>query len=292
VSRPAEAKARSPHSSTFRPWWFLTITFGWTWAFWWSAVWSGRAWSDPLVFALFALGGVGPLLSAVVLLRATSSREAQLDFWRRLLDVRRLRFRWWVLVVVVALLPAVLGRSVTGGDGAWLAPGAGLVLVTAVVAGVLEEPGWRGYLLDALGTRHGVVVAAAVVGVFWALWHLPLFFLAGSYQHALGLGTSEFWLFMLTLLCLSFVYAAVFYAAGRSILAVVILHAAANAAGELISAPDARVAETVVVLAMTAVSVVLLVRRNQDVSTGRPARAGGPPRRGRGAKRVGPNTEP
>ncbi|MFI7743666.1 CPBP family glutamic-type intramembrane protease [Kocuria rhizosphaericola] len=62
--------------------------------------------------------------------------------------------------VVVALLPSVVGRAVTGGDGPWFAPGAALVLVTAVIAGVLEEPGWRGYALDALSARHGVVHAA------------------------------------------------------------------------------------------------------------------------------------
>ncbi|GAA1750865.1 CPBP family intramembrane glutamic endopeptidase [Kocuria aegyptia] len=248
-------------SAAFRPWWFLAITFGWTWAFWWSAAWSGGSWSDPLTFVLFALGGIGPLLSAALLLRVAGRREDELDFWRRLLDVRLLHARGWVLVVVVALLPSVLGRVVTGGGGPWLAPGAALVLVTAVTAGVLEEPGWRGYALDGLSGRHGAVSAAGIVGAAWALWHLPLFFLPGSYQHGLGRGPTGFWLFLLTLLGLSFVYAAVYFVTGRSILAVVVLHAAANAAGELVSAPGARTAETVVALAMAAVAVLLLAHR-------------------------------
>jgi uncharacterized protein len=263
------------HHDAFRPWWFLVLTFGWTWAFWWSAAWTGRGWSDPLTFVLFALGGTGPLLSAALLLRVAGRREDEADFWRRLLDVRLLRPRWWVLVGVVALLPSAVGRAVTGADGPWFAPGAVLVLVTAVVAGVLEEPGWRGYALDALSPRHGAVNAAGVVGVAWALWHLPLFFLDGSYQHALGVGSPGFWLFLLNLLALSFVYAAVYFATGRSILAVVVLHAVANAAGELVSATGARSTEMVVTLAMTAVAVLLLVLRAGGPAADRSAGSAG-----------------
>ncbi|MFJ6000563.1 type II CAAX prenyl endopeptidase Rce1 family protein [Arthrobacter sp. NPDC092385] len=258
-----------------RPWWFLAITLGWSWTFWWFAAWSGGSWADPLPFALFVLGGSGPLLSAALLLRVAGRGQTERDFWRRVFDVRRVRPHWWVLVAVVALLPSVLGRAVMGGEGPWLAPGAALVLVTAVVAGVLEEPGWRGYALDALSDRHGAVAAAAIVGAVWALWHLPLFFLVGSYQHGLGRWSTGFWLFMVVLLALSFVYAAVYFATGRSILAVVVLHAAANAAGELVSVSGQRSAEALVTLAMAAVAILLLprqVRRGRTPMSGRPSR--------------------
>ena len=259
------------HGTSFRPWWFLAVTFGWSWAFWWAAVWSGRSWSDPLPFVLFAVGGTGPLLSAALLLRVAGRREEELNFWRRLVGVRLLRPRWWVLVVVVALLPSVVGRAVTGGDGAGLGYGAALVLATAVVAGVLEEPGWRGYAVDALSARHGAVPAVGIVGAAWALWHLPLFFLPGSYQHGLGVGSTDFWLFLLNLLALSFVYAAVYFITGRSILAVVVLHALANASGELVSVYPARGVETVVTLVLAASAVIVLVRR----ARGRPDRDSG-----------------
>jgi membrane protease YdiL (CAAX protease family) len=38
-----------------------------------------------------------------------------------------------------------------------------------------EEPGWRGYALPMLRARLKPIYAAAVLGVVWPFWHLPLF---------------------------------------------------------------------------------------------------------------------
>ena len=38
-----------------------------------------------------------------------------------------------------------------------------------------EEPGWRGLLLPTLAERSTFPVAGIVVGIVWAIWHLPLF---------------------------------------------------------------------------------------------------------------------
>lgn len=58
---------------------------------------------------------------------------------------------------------------------------------------VPEEPGWRGYALDGLQSRHSALVSSLIVGIVWLAWHLPLFFIEGTWQaEHLGVGTLFF----------------------------------------------------------------------------------------------------
>jgi membrane protease YdiL (CAAX protease family) len=56
-----------------------------------------------------------------------------------------------------------------------------------IAAGIGEEFGWRGFLLPRLQTRHNALVSGLIVGVAWATWHVPLFFIEGTsqYEHRL-----------------------------------------------------------------------------------------------------------
>jgi membrane protease YdiL (CAAX protease family) len=47
-------------------------------------------------------------------------------------------------------------------------------IFTLLFVGLGEEPGWRGFALPELQTRHTPLVASLILAPVWALWHLPL----------------------------------------------------------------------------------------------------------------------
>ena len=103
-----------------------------------------------------------------------------------------------------------------------------IILIPGVLAGALEEPGWRGYAQEALQRRISVLGRSLVIGLFWALWHWPLFFLTGYHHATLGFGSSAFWFFNLSVVVGSVIYGWLYNRSGRVAVSAVIYHALGN----------------------------------------------------------------
>jgi uncharacterized protein len=98
----------------------------------------------------------------------------------------------------------------------------GAILVsTWVQAG--EEVGWRGYALPRLAARLGLGGASVLLGVVWALWHLPLFFLQGS-----GSDGQSFPIYLVHVTALSVAMSWLYWRAQGSLLLVMLMHASVN----------------------------------------------------------------
>jgi membrane protease YdiL (CAAX protease family) len=141
-------------------------------------------------------------------------------------------------ILVAAISPPLVAKLAPGGtaDGARAAAGTAVaIFVVGILAGLVEEPGWRGYALDRLQTLYLALVASLVLGVIWALWHLPLLFIEGTYQNLLGRGSWQFWLFFVAIVPGSVVSAWIYNNTSRSVLAVILLHSCGNAVSELLS---------------------------------------------------------
>ncbi|QDG49390.1 CPBP family intramembrane metalloprotease [Persicimonas caeni] len=224
------------------PWLYLFGTMGWTYLFLGVVAFSGEGmYSFPLGL-LTLLGGLGPAVVATLLV-ATGRWDERLDrsaraYWRRCFDPRSLSaggYLWvFGLVLVLAGGPLIFDPEALGGGV--FSPGPLVFLLVGFVFGALEEVGWRGYAQEALQRRMPVVWASLVIGVFWALWHVPLFFLTGSYQSELGLVTPEGAVFFAALVVGSPVYAWLYNKTGRAVLAVILYHGVGNVARELV--PD------------------------------------------------------
>jgi uncharacterized protein len=219
---------------------YFLVTYGWTWSVWWTAVFAGRASLEVPLSLLFVLGGLGPAVGTASVVRSTD-RAYRKEFVRRLWDPKRISGFWWLALAAVSVVPALAGYLAAAAAGRPpIAETTGtfgsvaFVVGFGLAAGAVEEPGWRGVALDVLQSRLAPAVAALLIGIPWAVWHLPLFFLEGTYQHALGFGSARFWLFNFFLLLLSVLYVWLCNGSRGSILIAILAHAGTNVAGSLI----------------------------------------------------------
>lgn len=150
----------------------------------------------------------------------------------------------WYLVVFlifpgVPLLAAGITRLLGGEAEFYLADlglaGAAVILLLEFLHGFLltgginEESGWRGFALPRLQARYPVIVAAAIVWFFWALWHLPFDIGSGTPIAAI-LENRLMWNLIFSILM-----AWLYNRTNGSILAPALFHTAMNAVGNQFS---------------------------------------------------------
>lgn len=113
-------------------------------------------------------------------------------------------------------------------------------LVTAIMgAGPLgEEGGWRGYMLPRLLEKFGEVPASLILGLVWALWHLPVMAMFPGWR-----GGMEFWtylpLYIVSVCALSLLMTRVWKIGRGSLVPVIWLHGIVNAIGNFAFDSDA-----------------------------------------------------
>ena len=123
---------------------------------------------------------------------------------------------------------------------------------------VPEELGWRGIALDQLQEKFSALIASFILGGVWALWHLPLFFMKGTYQNEIGFGSADFWMFNMTLLPITILMTWIYNHTDRSILAAILFHFIINLSGEFFGIEGvARIYQFDLLFIMTALVVLL-----------------------------------
>ena len=91
-----------------------------------------------------------------------------------------------------------------------------------IIGGGIEEIGWRGCLQPELQKKLPITISALIIGVIWAIWHLPLFFIIGTNQNS-----DNFLWFFISAIALSFLLTQI-YSITKSIFLCIIFHAFIN----------------------------------------------------------------
>jgi len=216
---------------------FFVLTYLVTWTSWlaaWGLSGGSGATGYPrpgLPVLLFYIGVFGPFLVATWLthrqeggvgVRALLARLVQWD----------VGLRWYAFAltftIAIKLSVALIIRLTTG---AWPTFGSEplYIMVAATIGSVLvfgqagEEVGWRGYALPRLANRFGLAGASVVLGIIWAFWHLPLFFITGT-----DTSGQSFPLYLLQVVAISVAIAWLYANTNGSLLLTMLMHSAVN----------------------------------------------------------------
>jgi membrane protease YdiL (CAAX protease family) len=139
-------------------------------------------------------------------------------------------WRWYLFAVaympVVKLSVALVYRLMTGvwprfGTDPWYILVLAIIISTPVQAG--EEIGWRGYALPRLAARFGFARASLLLGLIWACWHLPVFYLPGADKYG-----QSFPVWTLQVVALSVAVTWLYARTDGSLLLTMLMHSAVN----------------------------------------------------------------
>ncbi len=210
---------------------YLLITFFISWLSWGILILLTAIktieFNSPLGIILFGIGGFGPTISGIMCI------EGELT-WKKLKTFifghRKRTIGYLFLFAILEIAVIGLSSMEVNPDFAWYyLPIAFLACV--LIGGGNEELGWRGTLQPIMErvidkkVKHktlSFIVTTLIVGAIWAVWHLPLWFVAGSTQQSMNFG-----LFALSAIILAFWLACIYRRTG-SVFYCMILHGLSN----------------------------------------------------------------
>jgi membrane protease YdiL (CAAX protease family) len=208
---------------------FFVLTFALTWTLWTLCA----RYREQFLFAIggpvFLLGVFAP---GIVALALTFIREGRAGVARLVAPIGRWQasaglYAFAVLYLAgTKLTAAVIQRLVIG---TWPPFGAEPVVLMFLVIPLMmwtqagEEIGWRGYALPRLAGFLGLGAAGLVLGIIWAVWHLPLFFIPGT-----GSDGQSLVLYTAHVSALSVALTWLYWKTNRSLFMVMLMHSAVN----------------------------------------------------------------
>src|SRR5215510_12058837 len=190
---------------------------------------------SPLRQPVLLLGVFAPSLVALSLTLRAEGAAGALALLRRVVQWR-VAARWYLFAVtyiaaiklVVALVHRLaMSRWPRFGDVPWYVIIAAIVFSTPFQAG--EEIGWRGYALPRLAQRFGLALASILLGLIWAFWHLPQFFIPEADTYG-----QSFIVYVLQVTALSVAIAWLYTRTHGSLLLPMLMHSAVNNSKDIV----------------------------------------------------------
>ncbi len=252
---------------------FLILTYTASWAVWFCAI--GLDLPDIPNGILILLGAFMPSIMGIILSTYKKDKETKRAFWNRIFSFKRIGSRWfffiigffainWIVTIIIYGFMEGGLPEFTNAIQILTNPAAiiGFTIIQILGGPLAEELGWRGYALDILLQKWTALTSSFILGLFWAVWHFPLFFVKNTSQISMGFGTTLFWLWIIGVFSTSILITWIYNNTNRSILGAIIIHLIGNYLNSLIGGDvpvDKLVFGNTVFTLVSLVLVVLIV---------------------------------
>jgi len=195
--------------------------------------------SNSILANLIYISMLSPLYAALFIIYYFYDKKKRIYFFKNMINFNQISAGWYLFIilfpVLIRLIGALLAAFLTEANFQFFISNEMTIsygIFLLFFGPIHEEMGWRGIALPELKGQYGFTISVIFLGVMWAIWHLPLFFLENTFQNQLGLFTVPFWNFMLSIIFTSIVYGLIYFKTKGSILAVILFHYFGNLIGE------------------------------------------------------------
>lgn len=207
----------------------------------------------------YLLGGWSPTIASYITLKKNNEISGFKEWIKNIFTFKN-PIRLYLLVIMLNAVYFVPQIIINGTEE--MIPLYLLIVLTPLMlfGGGLEEAGWRYILQPELDKKCGYFISAAIVTIIWSVWHLPLFFIQGTSQFG-----TNFWLFAINVIGLTFALGAIRKISG-SVLLCVLFHCIHNAGSVTFNIPDTlfgNVITTLLLIAFSETAVFFYEKKNK-----------------------------
>ncbi|MGE7674557.1 CPBP family glutamic-type intramembrane protease [Lysinibacillus sp. NPDC094403] len=222
-------------------------------------------------FALNAF--VGPMLAAYIMIRTLEGKGEWKVFIKGIWKLK-VGLKWYLFALIVIPTVIYLGFVILNGGiptfkglttQFYATYPIYLVVVFFFGGPFPEEIGWRGFALPRMQSKFGSLKATLLLGILWALWHLPHFLTAaqrGGPGSNISLFFYNFSIFIVLCLAVSIILTWVFNSKQGNLFIVMLVHASLNTFGLIqpyLTNPSLKESDLSVALGLGLFALIILI---------------------------------
>ena len=220
---------------------FFALTYILSWLWFGTAVYILRCTGSSPAGAGSFLFLPGVFMPGLVAIALTARSEGRAGVSRLLCGIVQWRVNLWLYVFAIGYMLAIklasagiyriaFGEWPTFTIVPWYLIVLAVLVSTPVQAG--EEIGWRGYALPRLTKRFGLSLASIILGIIWAAWHLPFFYISGADNTG-----QSFPVYLIAVTAISVAMGWLYWQTNQSLLLTMLMHASIDNTAGIISSP-------------------------------------------------------